>query len=159
MARAERAARQALPPLDLHLQFVAFPRVDAHRALLRKPRIRRWLTQALLLPAEVTVRIVDEDEGRALNRQYRGKDYATNVLTFAYAKEASVMTDLVLCGPVVEREAREQGKPLEDHYAHLLVHGLLHAQGYDHEASESDAIEMETLEMLLLQALGYPNPY
>ena len=114
---------------------------------------------ALLLPAEVTVRIVGTDEGRALNHQYRGKDYATNVLTFAYAKDVSVMTDLVLCGPVVEREAREQGKPLEHHYAHLLVHGLLHAQGYDHETTEADALEMESLEMLLLQALGYPNPY
>jgi probable rRNA maturation factor len=110
-------------------------------------------------PGELAVRIVGEAEGRALNRQYRGKDYATNVLTFDYAREPVVNADLVLCAPVVEREARDQGKPLEAHYAHLLVHGTLHAQGYDHETGEVDALEMEALEILLLGALGYPNPY
>lgn len=107
----------------------------------------------------MTVRIVGDAEARALNRQYRGKDYATNVLTFDYETEPVVMADLVLCGPVVEREAREQGKSLRDHYAHLLVHGTLHAQGWDHETNERDALAMETLEILLLGALGLPNPY
>jgi probable rRNA maturation factor len=96
---------------------------------------------------------------RALNREYRKKDYATNVLTFDYAREPVVMADLVLCAPVVAREAQEQGKSLEAHYAHLLVHGTLHAQGYDHETSERDALEMEALEILLMGALGLPNPY
>jgi probable rRNA maturation factor len=94
-----------------------------------------------------------------LNREYRRKDYATNVLTFDYAREPVVSADLVLCAPVVEREAREQGKTLEAHYAHLLVHGALHAQGYDHETGERDALEMEALEILLLASLGYANPY
>ncbi|RYY61701.1 MAG: rRNA maturation RNase YbeY [Comamonadaceae bacterium] len=114
---------------------------------------------ALQRPGEIAVRIVGEDEGRALNRQYRRKDYATNVLTFDYTREPVVMADLVLCGPVLEREAREQGKPLRDHYAHLLVHGTLHAQGYDHEQGDREALEMEALEILLLGALGLPNPY
>jgi probable rRNA maturation factor len=107
----------------------------------------------------MAVRIVGEAEARALNQQYRGKDYATNVLTFDYAREPWVMADLVLCGPVVEREAKEQRKTLQEHYAHLLVHGTLHAQGYDHESGERDALEMETLEILLLGALGFGNPY
>jgi probable rRNA maturation factor len=94
-----------------------------------------------------------------LNRQYRGKDYATNVLTFDYSTQPLVAADLVLCAPVVEREAKEQGKSLEAHYAHLLVHGTLHAQGYDHEAGEREAFEMEALEVLLMGVLGYPNPY
>ena len=89
----------------------------------------------------------------------RHKDYATNVLTFDYTREPVVSADLVLCAPVVEREAREQGKPLVAHYAHLLVHGALHAQGYDHETGEGDALEMEALEILLLGALGFPDPY
>ena len=105
------------------------------------------------------MRIVGEAEGRTLNLQYRGRNYATNVLTFDYAAQPRVMADLVLCGPVIEREAREQGKTLQAHYAHLLVHGTLHAQGYDHETGESDALEMETLEILLLAGLGFDNPY
>ncbi len=145
--------------LALDLQFGEFEGRAAHRALLRKPRVHRWMEMALRHPGEVTVRIVGEDEGRALNRQYRRKDYATNVLTFDYAREPVVTADLVLCGPVVEREAKAQGKSLEAHYAHLLVHGTLHAQGYDHETNQRDALEMEALEVLLLQALGYANPY
>jgi probable rRNA maturation factor len=105
------------------------------------------------------VRIVGAEEGQSLNRQYRGKDYATNVLTFDYTRAPVVSADLVLCAPVVEREAKEQGKTLEAHYAHLLVHGTLHAQGYDHETGEKDALEMEALEILLMGVLGYPNPY
>ena len=157
--KASSAATTGLVSLELDLQFAEFSSLAAHRAVLRKPRVSRWVGMALALPGEIAVRIVGEDEGRALNRQYRGKDYATNVLTFDYQQAPVVMGDLVLCGPVVEREAREQGKTLEAHYAHLLVHGALHAQGYDHETNERDALEMEALEILLLGALGYPNPY
>jgi probable rRNA maturation factor len=145
--------------LDLVLQFGRFPNAAAHRALLRKAKVVSWIEPALRHPGEVAVRIVGEEEGRALNLQYRGRDYATNVLTFEYAHDAWVEADLVLCGPVVEREAREQRKTLEEHYAHLLVHGALHAQGYDHETNEKDALQMEALEILLLGSLGFRNPY
>lgn len=145
--------------LSLDLQFGDFSGSAVHKALLSPARVRRWMSIALRSPAEIAVRIVGEAEGRALNRQYRGKDYATNVLTFDYAREPVVSADLVLCAPVVEREAREQGKALVEHYAHLLVHGTLHAQGYDHETNERDALEMEALEVLLMGALGFPNPY
>jgi probable rRNA maturation factor len=147
------------PALALSLQFGDFPGARAHRGALSAPRVRRWVAMALARPAEIAVRIVGAEEGQALNRQYRGKDYATNVLTFDYTRDPVVAADLVLCAPVVEREAKEQGKSLEAHYAHLLVHGTLHAQGYDHETGERDALEMEALEILLLAALGYPNPY
>jgi probable rRNA maturation factor len=145
--------------LDLSLQFGDFPGAAAHRAVLRRPKVAKWIGFALDAPAELSVRIVGEDEGRELNRAYRGKDYATNVLTFDYTRTPVVSADLVLCAPVVEREAREQNKPLEAHYAHLLVHGALHAQGWDHESDDADALAMEALEVLLLGALGYPNPY
>ena len=148
-----------LPALDLSLQFGTFPGAAAHRAVLRPARVKKWVGMALAAPAEIAVRIVGAAEGQALNREYRGKDYATNVLTFDYTREPVVAADLVLCAPVVEREAKEQGKSLEAHYAHLLVHGALHAQGYEHETGERDALEMEALEVLLLGALGYPNPY
>jgi probable rRNA maturation factor len=148
-----------LPPLELALQFGRFAGAAKHQALLNRRNVSRWISFALAAPAEMSVRIVGEDEGRALNAQYRHKDYATNVLTFDYAQEPTVMADLVLCGPVVEREAREQGKTLQEHYAHLLVHGTLHAQGYDHETHDRDALEMEALEVLLLGALGFANPY
>ena len=105
------------------------------------------------------MRIVGHSEGQQLNHQYRHKDYATNVLTFDYQQEPTVVADLVLCAPVVEREALEQGKTLEEHYAHLLVHGTLHAQGWDHETSEEDAQEMEDYETAILQELGYADPY
>jgi len=147
-----------LPPLTLALQFGAGVPA-AHRTLLTRARVMRWMRTALARDAEITVRIVGAAEGRKLNHSYRHKDYATNVLTFDYAREPIVMADLVLCAPVVAREAREQGKTLEAHYAHLLVHGTLHAQGYEHEANERDALEMEALEVLLLGALAYANPY
>jgi len=144
-----------LPVLRLSLQMP-----DArHRALLPRHRVARWVRAALLAQAQITVRIVDEDEGRALNRDYRGKDYATNVLTFDYAREPLVLADLVLCAPVVEREALAVHRTLQAHYAHLLVHGTLHAQGFDHESSQADAEAMEARETRLLAKLGFDDPY
>ena len=148
-----------LNQLTLSLQFGRFDGAATHRAALPRHKVTRWIRHALALDAEITVRIVDEDEGRQLNRDYRHKDYATNVLTFDYAQEPLVLADLVLCAPVVEREAREQNKSLEEHYAHLLVHGALHAQGWDHETSEQDAQEMEAYETAILQGLGFADPY
>ena len=149
-------ARTPLPELRLSLQFAD----PSHRDLLPRHKVARWIRAALEVPGQVTVRIVGEDEGRTLNRTYRGKDYATNVLTFAYAESEDdpVTGDLILCCPVVEKEANEQGKPLEAHYAHLLVHGTLHAQGYDHE-DENEAQEMEAIETEVLGKLGFPDPY
>jgi len=131
----------------------------AHRAALPRHLVRRWLRHALECPAELTVRIVGTDEARVLNRDYRGKDYATNVLTFDYAAEPVVQADLVLCAPVLEREAAEQGKTLQQHYAHLLVHGCLHAQGWEHETSAADAEAMEARETQILAGLGFSDPY
>jgi len=143
--------------LQLSLQFA-----DArHRAELPRHRVERWLRAALATggrPGQVTVRIVDADEGRALNRDYRGKDVATNVLTFDYEREPVVVADLVLCAPVVEAEARTLRKPLQAHYAHLVVHGALHALGHEHE-HEADAARMEALEGEVLRGLGYADPY
>ena len=156
---APRGAQLRASALDLTLQFGRFAGAAKHRAVLTKSGVARWIGQALVRPAEIVVRVAGEEEGRALNLQYRRKDYATNVLTFDYAREPVLMADLVLCGPVIEKEAREQGKTLRAHYANLLVHGSLHAQGWDHETGERDALEMETLEILLLGALGFPNPY
>jgi probable rRNA maturation factor len=148
-----------LPHLTLSLQFAHFPEVSTHRAALPRHKVVRYLRHALAQDAEITVRIVDADEGQTLNRDYRQKDYPTNVLTFDYATEPIVMADLVLCAPVVAREAVEQGKTLAAHYAHLLVHGTLHAQGWDHETSEADAQAMEAYEIEILQGLGFANPY
>jgi len=121
-------------------------------------RFHSWARAALERSADVTLRIVDEDEGRALNRQYRGKDKATNVLTFAYADTDPLSGDIALCAPVVAREAREQSIALDAHFAHLTVHGVLHLQGYDHEDSR-DAAAMETRESRIVTALGYADPY
>jgi probable rRNA maturation factor len=147
-----------MPKLTLSVQTATGTRQRA--GVPRRPQILTWLKPALFADATLTVRFVDEEEGRTLNRTYRGKDYATNVLTFAYAEHEDdpVSGDIVLCCPVVEREAIEQLKSLEAHYAHLIVHGALHAQGYDHlDADEAD--EMEALETELLMQLGYPDPY
>ena len=152
---APRVRRPAPPSLSLSLQF-ADPR---HRAVLPRHHVQRWLRAALARPGEFTVRIVDADEGRALNRDYRGKDYATNVLTFDYAGEPVVVADLVLCAAVVEDEARAAGKPLAAHYAHLLVHGALHAQGHEHEGDEAEAERMEAREREILANLGFDDPY
>lgn len=128
---------------------------------LPRTKIRQWIQAALFAPAELAIRIVDAEEGRTLNRDYRNKDYATNVLTFAYTEdEASEVTqaDIILCTDVLEREAAEQKKSVEAHAAHLIVHGVLHAQGYDHETDE-EAAEMEALEIEILATMTYPNPY
>jgi probable rRNA maturation factor len=140
--------------LTLSLQFAD----AAHRAQLPRHKVARWIRAALATPAEITVRIVGADEGQSLNRDFRGKDYATNVLTFDYVREPVVSADLVLCAPVVAREAAELGKPIEAHYAHLLVHGTLHAQGFDHERAR-DAKVMETRETQILVELGFEDPY
>ena len=108
---------------------------------------------------KITVRFVGSEEGQLLNRDFRGKDYATNVLSFPYASEPIVCGDIVICAPVVEREANEQGKAPEAHYAHLIVHGILHLQGYEHETGKREARLMEQHECAILAALGYSNPY
>ena len=142
------------PALQLSLQFA-----DAsHRAELPRHHVARWVRAALAHPAELTVRIVGTEEGRALNAEYRGQHHATNVLTFDYQHSGVVIADLVLCAPVVAQEAAELGITLQAHYAHLLVHGTLHAQGFDHEA-EADAEVMEARESEIVQALGFANPY
>ncbi|MCX7165866.1 MAG: rRNA maturation RNase YbeY [Rhodocyclales bacterium] len=145
---------QRLPELCLSVQYP----IGKDGAPTR-PQVRRWVRAACAKPAEVTVRFVDAKEGRQLNRDYRGKDYATNVLSFPYESGEPVQGDLVLCLPVVEREAQEQGKAREAHYAHMVVHGMLHLQGYDHETGRKDAERMEAKEKEILQALGYPDPY
>jgi probable rRNA maturation factor len=142
------------PALALSLQFGE----AAHRPLLPRHRVARWLRAALAGPAELTVRIVGAEEGRALNREFRGKDYATNVLTFDYQRAPIVVADIVLCAPVVEREAKEQGVALEAHYAHLLVHGALHAQGFEHERA-AEAKAMEARESAIVTGLGFADPY
>ena len=149
----------ALTQLGLSLQFGNIKDAERHRAALPRHSVTRWIRHALASDAELTVRIVDADEGQALNRSYRQKDYATNVLTFDYTQEPVVTADLVLCAPVIAREARENKKTLQDHYAHLLVHGTLHAQGWDHEASVQDADAMEAREVQILAGLGVKNPY
>jgi probable rRNA maturation factor len=148
-----------LNKLTLSLQFGQLDDAARHRAALPRHKVARWIRHALQNDAEITLRVVGADEGRALNRDYRHKDYATNVLTFDYAQQPVVTADLVLCAPVVAKEARENGKTLQAHYAHLLVHGTLHAQGWDHETSEADAQAMEAREVEILTALGFPSPY
>jgi probable rRNA maturation factor len=149
----------ALPALSLSLQFGRFEQLARHRAALPRHSVVRWIRHALERDAEITVRIVDAEEGQRLNREFRGKDYATNVLTFDYTQQPVVMADLVLCAPVIAREAKEQRKTLAAHYAHMLVHGTLHAQGWDHETGEEDADAMEAREIAILAGLGMRNPY
>ena len=138
---------------------------DGLQATITRPKIRRWVQAALFAPAELTIRFVDAEEGRELNRAYRDKDYATNVLTFAYNEgdeelpdDAPTQADIILCTDVLEKEAAEQRKTVEEHTAHLIVHGVLHAQGYDH-LDDDEAAEMEGLETEILAGLGYADPY
>ena len=140
--------------LQLSLQFA-----DAtHREQLPRHRVERWVRAALAAPGEITVRIVGVDEAREVNREYRQKDHATNVLTFDYQHSPVVIADLVLCAPVIAQEAAEQGIAIDAHYAHLLVHGTLHAQGLDHE-DEASAAVMEGRESAILLGLGFADPY
>lgn len=146
--------------LDLTVQYGDDLKAAARKALPKEQNIEAWIAPALFADAQLNVRFVSEEEGRTLNRTYRGKDYATNVLTFSYAEseEDPVSADIVLCCAVVEKEAKEQKKPLLAHYAHLIVHGALHAQGYDHE-DPADAEEMEGIETQILGDLGFADPY
>ena len=149
----------ALPTLNLSLQFGDIPNAKRHRTALPRQKVVSWIRHSLAQDAEITVRIVGAVEGQRLNREFRKKDDATNVLTFDYMQSPVVMADLVLCAPVMAKESRDQGKTLQAHYAHLLVHGTLHAQGWDHETSESDAEAMEAHEIEIMQRLGFKNPY
>jgi len=149
----------ALKQLSLSLQFGDLQNAARHRAALPRHSVARWIRHALAHDGEITVRIVDAEEGRALNRDYRRRDYATNVLTFDYTQEPVVTADLVLCAPVVAQEAKDNKKTLQAHYAHMLVHGTLHAQGWDHETGEQDAEAMEAEEIRILGGLGFKNPY
>ncbi len=141
-----------MPQLKLSIQRAT------QRETPSRSQFLRWVKAALNVDTEVTIRIVSANEGRALNAAYRGKDYATNVLTFPLTEEPHLMGDIILCAPVVEKEAREQGKDLMAHYAHMTVHGILHLHGYDHE-TEAQAELMEALEVETLRKLGYANPY
>ena len=143
----------AKPRLSLAIQSTA-----DNTDLPSRTTLRRIARTALERNADVTIRIVGGREGRALNRRYRGRDHATNVLTFVYDDGVSLAGDIVLCAPVVAKEARAQRKTLRAHYAHLVIHGMLHLQGYDHERDD-DAARMEAREIALLRALGYEDPY
>ena len=147
------------PDISLSLQ------VDEELKEVPEPgQFERWVAAALQPGSvpDLSIRIVDEREGRELNHAYREKDYATNVLSFPFEAPAGVpieyLGDLVICAPVVEREAEEQGKALESHWAHMVVHGVLHLQGYDH-IEEAEAEQMEALEKHIMARLGYDNPY
>ncbi|MEW6165644.1 MAG: rRNA maturation RNase YbeY [Pseudomonadota bacterium] len=147
-------ATPAKPELSLAVQYACN---DAR--LPSRPQVRRWTRAAQERPLRATVRFVGAAEGRALNRDFRGKDHATNVLSFVYDDDPDVAGDLVVCLPVVLREAREQGKPLKAHLAHMIVHGMLHLQGYDHETGPRDAARMEAREREILARFGIPDPY
>jgi probable rRNA maturation factor len=144
----------AQPELKLSLQFAD----RTHRPLLPRHRVMRWIRCALARPAEIAVRIVGEKEALALNREFRGQDHATNVLTFDYSHDPVVNADLILCAPVIAREAALAGRTIEACYAHLLIHGSLHAQGFDHDGN-ADAREMEARESALMRSLGFDDPY
>jgi probable rRNA maturation factor len=147
------AKKNPSPGLSLAVQYASSAQHVPTRA-----QFRRWMKAALQRDAQVTLRIVDEAEGRELNRTYRGKDYATNVLTFVYDDMQTLAGDIVICAPVVEREATGRHQDLIAHYAHLCLHAALHLQGYNHENDE-DAAEMEQLEIELMLKLRYPDPY
>jgi probable rRNA maturation factor len=139
-------------PLELAIQIASRAEGIPTRA-----QLRLWVKAAQQAEMALTLRLTDTAEAQQLNQAYRGKDYATNVLTFVYAT-APASGDVVLCAPVIAREAAEQGKSLEAHYAHLVIHGILHLQGYDHE-HKSAAVTMESVERFIMQHLGYSDPY
>jgi len=141
------------PRLSLAVQYGV-----ATRNLPSRAQLRKWAQAALEREAQITLRVVGQAEGKALNRDFRGKDYATNVLTFVFRDAPPFEGDLALCAPVIAREAREQGKSIAAHYAHLVVHGVLHLQGYAHE-NAADARTMEKRESQIVTGLGYPDPY
>ncbi len=150
-------ATSSKPKLTLSVQYAD----ERLKDVLTRPLLRKTIQAALFFPAELTLRIVDAEEGQTLNRDYRGKDYATNVLTFAYTEDSDAevtQADIILCTDVLEKEAKEQKKSVLEHAQHLVVHGVLHAQGYDHETDE-EAEEMEALEIEILAGLGVANPY
>ena len=142
-----------MPQLDFSLQLAS-----QAAGIPSASQFRRWVRAALRVETSLAIRIVDEEEGRQLNASYRGKDYATNVLTFPLTEQPLLMGDIVICAPVVAREAMEQGKPLLAHYAHMTVHGVLHLHGYDHEI-DAQADLMEAMEVAALHKLGFANPY
>jgi probable rRNA maturation factor len=149
--KSGRVARR--PRLAFTVQYAA-----TARDLPSRKQLRKWAFAALEHDARITVRIVGRAEGRALNRAYRGRDYATNVLTFVFGDAPPFEGDLALCAPVIEREARAGRISVAAHYAHLVVHGVLHLQGYDHE-NNADARTMERRESCIIAGLGYPDPY
>jgi probable rRNA maturation factor len=158
MPRAARKRKRVASPdseLRLAVQFAS-----EAAELPTRAQIRRWVAAALEHPAEITVRIVDAEEAQALNQDYRDKTYVPNVLTFEYGEITPGILggDVVICAPVVEREAREQGKPLKAHYAHMTIHGVLHLQGYDH-IDPAEAEIMESREVAILKQFHLPNPY
>jgi probable rRNA maturation factor len=128
------------------------------KPILKKAQCLKWLSPIVDKNAEITIRIVDNDESINLNNIYRKKKYPTNVLSFLVDDEVHLIGDIVLCAPVIEKEALEQSKKLEVHYAHLIIHGALHLYGYDHE-NKKDADIMEAKEIKILTKLGYKNPY
>ena len=136
----------------------SFQNASANLQIPAKRLFSRWAKAALRVDTEVAIRIVDAQEALELNSQYRGKDYATNVLTFPLSEIPHLLGDIIICAPVVAAEAAAQNKSLEAHFAHLTVHGVLHLHGYDHE-TEPQAELMESLEITILQKLGYANPY
>ncbi|MFL9608808.1 rRNA maturation RNase YbeY [Methylobacillus sp. Pita2] len=142
-----------MPKLAMSVQYAS-----ENDGLPSEKQFRRWARATLRVDTEATLRIVDEEEGRMLNRDYRGKDYATNVLTFPLVEEPWLVGDIILCAPVVAKEAHEQNITLEAHYAHLTVHGILHMHGYDHE-EEHQAELMESIESATMVRLGYADPY
>jgi probable rRNA maturation factor len=142
-----------MPDIQLNTQFAS-----ENENLPTKLQLRKWAKAALRVDTEVTIRIVDAQEALELNSTYRGKDYATNVLTFPLTEEPHLMGDIIICAPVVAAEASAQNKDLMAHYAHLTVHGMLHLCGFDHE-TEPQAELMESLEISILAKLGYANPY
>ncbi len=166
--KSSSKGRQGTKHVDLEISLQYAHALDSAtlgllRPIFLKKNIKHWVTFALNPDAqhlkEVTLRLVDQEEGLSINKQFRGRAYATNILTFNASENLNTQADLLICAPVVIQEAKELGIGLKQHCAHLLVHGTLHAQGYDHEAGQKQELEMETLESLLMLALGFKDPY